>query len=78
MSTPNLHSLPDEETAGGICFVGEQDGFAEGELKRKLADLFRAGIGVRKAYLVRVIYKENSKGSGVVELPLARDPARIG
>jgi hypothetical protein len=57
MSTPNLHSLPDEETAGGVCFVGEQDGLAEGELKRELADLFRAGIGVRKAYLARIIYQ---------------------
>lgn len=61
MSTSNFNQLSDrlsdEEAADGICFVSEQDGLPERELKRELAGLFSGEIGVRRAYLARIVYQ---------------------
>ena len=53
--------MTEESKAQGISFLGEQDGIVEQDLKRRLASLFvETKIDIRRAYLIRIAYADNS------------------
>ena len=43
-----------------VHFLGEQDGIPEGELKDSFAQLFRESSSIKKAYLARVAYRDQT------------------
>ena len=57
-----------------VRFLGEQDGVPERELKAQLVQLFAGISNVRRAYLVRVKYRESAGES--VALAVLSDSGR--
>ena len=58
---PKSKRHPEEIHPPQLCFIGEQDGPPERELKGRLAIFFRRDQSVQTAYLARVSYDDPSR-----------------
>ncbi|HLX36969.1 MAG TPA: hypothetical protein VKR29_04185 [Candidatus Binataceae bacterium] len=62
---------------GNVQIIGEQDGAAEQELKRKLVELLKGEPSVQKAYLCRANYQNEPSIRVVLLLKVTEEIARV-